>query len=417
MKRSLSGKRFTSNTGILQLMDDLGKALSGPRKKYMLGGGNPALIPEVASIWREEMQALLEDYGRFDRTIGQYDTPQGRPSFLRAVAQMLNDEYGWNLTEENIAVTNGSQAAFFILFNLLAGPSEEGGNRRIVFPLMPEYIGYADQAIRPTDFTSFLPIIDEIDDHTHKYRIDFEALELDPESAAICVSRPTNPSGNVLTNEELERLDTLAQEHGIPLLIDNAYGTPFPDIIFRDAHPIWNENIVLSMSLSKIGLPSLRTGILVASPEIVRLVGSMNAVLSLANGTVGQALTERLFENGRILSISREIVQPFYRRKRDHAVEAIRTAFGERFPWSIHQPEGSLFLWVWFRDLPGTTAELYDRLKARDVVVVPGRYFFFGGEEHWDHTDRCIRLNYAMDDADVERGIEIIAEEAAAMWG
>lgn len=50
MKRSLTGTRFTSQSGILQLMDDLGKALSGTRKKYMLGGGNPALLPEVATI-------------------------------------------------------------------------------------------------------------------------------------------------------------------------------------------------------------------------------------------------------------------------------------------------------------------------------------------------------------------------------
>jgi valine--pyruvate aminotransferase len=417
MRRSLSGKRFTSDSGILQLMDDLGKALSGPRRKFMLGGGNPALIPEMAAVWREEMQSLLDDGERFDRVIGQYDTPQGRPAFLRAVAGMLNREYGWNLTEENIAVTNGSQSAFFMLFNLLAGPAEDGSDGRILFPLMPEYIGYADQALRPMDFVSCLPRVEQIDDHTHKYHVDFEALERVPDVAAICVSRPTNPSGNVLTNEELSRLDALARERQVPLLIDNAYGTPFPDIIFQDAHPVWNENVILSMSLSKIGLPSLRTGIVVAGPEVVKLVTSMNAVLSLANGTMGQAITERLFETGRILSLSREVIRPFYRRKRDHALACIRRSFGERFPWSIHQPEGSLFLWIWFQELPGTTAELYERLKQRDVVVVPGKYFYFGGEKQWDHTDRCIRVNYAMDDADVERGVQIIAEEAAGMWG
>jgi valine--pyruvate aminotransferase len=47
--------------------------------------------------------------------------------------------------------------------------------------------------------------------------------------------------------------------------------------------------------------------------------------------------------------------------------------------------------------------------------VVPGRYFSFGLPEAWDHADQCIRLNYAMDDAQVRRGIEIIAEEAAAL--
>src|SRR6056297_73508 len=130
MKRSLTGTRFTSQSGILQLMDDLGKALSGTRKKYMLGGGNPALLPEVATIWRNEMRSLLDDEHRFDRAVGQYDTPQGRPAFLKSVASMLNREFAWNLTEENVAVTNGSQSAFFILFNLLAGPGEDGVDRK-----------------------------------------------------------------------------------------------------------------------------------------------------------------------------------------------------------------------------------------------------------------------------------------------
>jgi valine--pyruvate aminotransferase len=46
----------------------------------------------------------------------------------------------------------------------------------------------------------------------------------------ICVSRPTNPTGNVITDEELIKLDALANQHGIPLVIDNAYGVPFPGL-------------------------------------------------------------------------------------------------------------------------------------------------------------------------------------------
>ncbi|MFW6312464.1 MAG: valine--pyruvate transaminase, partial [Spirochaetota bacterium] len=342
MKRSLTGTRFTSQTGILQLMDDLGRALSGTRKKYMLGGGNPALLPEVASIWRSEMSALLQDEQRFDRAIGRYDTPQGRPAFLTSVATMLNREFDWDLGEDNIAVTNGSQSAFFILFNLLAGPGEDGAARKILFPLMPEYIGYADQAIGPTDFVSYLPRIEQIDAHTHKYHIDFDTLEVTDDIAAICVSRPTNPTGNVLTDAELARLDEIARAHDIPLIVDNAYGTPFPDIIFTGAQPIWNENIILSMSLSKMGLPAMRTGILVAAPEIIRTIGAMNAVLSLANGVMGQVLTERLFDTGEILRMSRDIIRPFYRSKRDHAIACVERSCADRFPWSIHKPEGSL---------------------------------------------------------------------------
>ena len=420
MNLSGQGKRLTSDAGILRLMDDLGKAMAGDGRKFMLGGGNPAIIPEVAALWREQMATLLADTDRFDRVLGQYDTPQGRPRFMQAVASLLRDHFGWPVTERNIAITNGSQTAFYLLFLLLAGRIDEGpsaARRRVLFPLMPEYIGYRDQALAPADFVAAHPSIERIGEHAHKYHIDFDAIESLTDLAAVCVSRPTNPTGNVLTQAELERLAEFAAAREIPLIIDNAYGTPFPDIIFVDAEPVWNENIVLSMSLSKIGLPSVRTGIVVASEEIVNAISGANAIVGLANGTVGQALTEELFANGEILRVSRDIVQPFYERRLRRAEESMRRHFGERFPWSTHITEGSLFLWIWFEHLPGSTMELYERLKERDVIVVPGGYFSFGLDESWRHADECIRVNYALDPEAVEVGLGVIAEEVEAMWG
>ena len=416
MNRSLRGERYTARTGILQLMDDLGKALSGSQKKYMLGGGNPAIIPEAAALWRRRMQEVLTNGDQFDRVVGMYDTPQGRPAFLKALASRLRDEFGWAVTERNIAVTNGSQSAFFILFTLFAGDYPDGSHRKVLFPLLPEYIGYRDQPQDRRDFVARRPRIEQIDQHTHKYRIDFDRIAISDEIAAVCVSRPTNPSGNVLTDEEMRRLDSLAREHEIPLIVDNAYGVPFPDIIFHPVTPLWNENTIFSMSLSKIGLPSLRTGIVVASEEVVESVTAMNAVFSLANSSVGQALAEELLASGELLELSRDVIRPYYQSKSEAAVRAVHTHFGDRFPYSVHSSEGSLFLWIWFKELRGTTRELYERLKRRDVIVVPGEYFFFGDDEPWEHRDRCIRINYAMESHDVETGIRIIAEEAEAMW-
>ncbi|WP_348251095.1 aminotransferase class I/II-fold pyridoxal phosphate-dependent enzyme, partial [Salmonella enterica] len=70
------------------------------------------------------------------------------------------------------------------------------------------------------------------------------------ETGMICVSRPTNPTRNVITDEELMKVDRLANQHNIPLVIHNAYGVPFPGIIFSEAPPLSNPNIILCMSLS-----------------------------------------------------------------------------------------------------------------------------------------------------------------------
>ena len=64
------------------------------------------------------------------------------------------------------------------------------------------------------------------------------------------------------------------------------------------------------------------------------------------------------------------------------------------------------------RGLPITSRELYERLKARNVLVVPGNYFFYGLEdEHWAHRDECLRISFTMSEEVVEEGFRIIADE------
>jgi len=378
-------------------MDDLGRALEeGAGEMHMLGGGNPAPIPEVAQRWRELMHDLLVgDPARFDRMLGVYDPQHGNRRFIRAMAKLFNDAYGWGLTEDNIVITNGGQTAYFFLFNLLAGEREDGAVSRALFPLMPEYIGYAEQGLHPETFIAAPSLIEERPDRMFKYRVDFENLPWDEPVAAVCVSRPTNPTGNVLTDAEMRRLHGLCRERGAYLIVDNAYGEPFPGMIFTEIEPFWGEDIILTYSLSKLGLPGVRTGIVIAPPEVCRAVASLNAVVGLANGNVGQALTLPAVESGELIRMSRERIRPFYESRSQRAVEAIRKAFGDT-PCRIHVSEGALFLWLWFPGLPGGSAALYEDLKAAGVLVVPGHFFFHGLREPWPHAQECIRINFAM---------------------
>ncbi len=241
--------------------------------------------------------------------------------------------------------------------------------------------------------------------------MDFDAVSVTDEVAAICVSRPTNPTANVLTRNELERLSELAAENDIPLIVDNAYGTPFPNIIFNDAEPLWDEHVILTMSLSKLGLPGVRTGIVVASEATVRAVSALNAIVSLAPGSFGAFLALDLVVSGEILDLSRNVIRPFYERKSKQAFAWIREEMAG-LDYRLHKPEGTFFFWLWFPGLPIASGELYQRLKARGVLVVPGHYFFPGLREEWRHRQECIRVNYSQDDEAVRRGIAILAEEA-----
>ena len=109
MRFSTFGEKFVRECGILQLMDDLGHALAeGGDDVIMLGGGNPSRIPAVEACLRQRMESLLGQEGAFERLIGNYAPPAGDRAFRRAVAELLRREFDWPVTEDNIALTNGS---------------------------------------------------------------------------------------------------------------------------------------------------------------------------------------------------------------------------------------------------------------------------------------------------------------------
>ncbi|AVH31665.1 valine--pyruvate transaminase [Vibrio fluvialis] len=408
MQFSTFGEKFNRYSGITQLMDDLNDGLRTPGA-IMLGGGNPAAIPEMLDYFKLTSEEMLAD-GSLIAAMTNYDGPQGKDVLVKALAKLLRDTYGWDISEKNLSLTNGSQSGFFYLFNLLAGRQPDGSFKKILLPLAPEYIGYGDAGIDEDIFVSYHPEIELLDNGLFKYHVDFEQLKVDESVAAICASRPTNPTGNVLTEEEVHKLDKLARDNNIPLIIDNAYGVPFPNIIFEDVEPFWNDNTILCMSLSKLGLPGVRCGIVIASEAITQALTNMNGIISLAPGSVGPALAHRIIEKGDLLRLSQEVIKPFYRQKSQRAVELLQQAIDDpRF--RIHKPEGAIFLWLWFDELPITTMELYRRLKARGVLIVPGEYFFIGQKEDWAHAHQCLRMNYVQSDDAMQQGIAIIAEE------
>lgn len=411
MKLSLFGEKLTNGSGIVDLMNDLGSALNENPNMIFMGGGNPARIPEMEAVFKTQYKKLIESSEQLYSTTGVYQSPQGEQGFRREIAAMLNKQFDWPLTEENIAVSNGSQSAFYILFNLLAGQMPDGSFKSIHLPLTPEYIGYNDLGLSDKFFTGSKPEIELIGDDQFKYHVNFDDLSVGEDTAALCVSRPTNPTANMLTDDEIKHLDSLAKKADIPLIIDGAYGVPFPNINFVDVEPHWNNNTILVLSLSKLGLPGVRTGIVIASKEITQAFSNANTVINLASGNIGPSLTRDLFASNKIVDLSKQYVQPFYKQRSQQVMALFQQAMTD-IPCRIHLSEGAIFLWLWFEGLPITSEDLYQRLKQRGVLVVSGHHFFAGVDHDWPHQHQCIRVSYGQDLSEIKQGIKIIAEEA-----
>ena len=418
------GEKFTKKSGILQLMDDLGNALASDKPVNMLGGGNPASIPEVNKIYEQAFQQLS---GYFLQSAGNYSTPQGDKAFLVALADFFNRHYHWDISPKNIALTNGSQNAFFYLFNLFSGKYADGSSKKILLPIAPEYIGYADvhtsgqhlAASKPTiEYVTYQTQAGEALEGFYKYYVDFNALSVDDSIGAICCSRPTNPTGNVLTDKEMHQLTKLAKDNNIPFIVDNAYGMPFPNILFSEATLSWDPNMIMCLSLSKVGLPGLRTGIIIADEPVIHAVSALNAIVNLSPTCLGASIATTLLKDDTMKTLADNHIRPFYRKKVDYAISLLKQELGDT-PMQIHQPEGAIFLWLWFPGLPITTVTLYQQLKDSGTIILPGKYFFLGIDNisEYIHAHECIRMNYAQSNETLKKGIAQIGHFVRQAYG
>jgi valine--pyruvate aminotransferase len=169
------------------------------------------------------------------------------------------------------------------------------------------------------------------------------------------------------------------------------------------------------MSLSKLGLPGSRCGIIIANDKVISAIRNMNGIISLSPGGIGPAMMCEMIKRKDLLRLSNEVIKPFYYQRVQETIATLRRYLPpERC--LIHKPEGAIFLWLWFKDLPISTELLYQRLKKRGVLMVPGDYFFPGLDKPWPHTHQCMRMNYVPEPVLIEAGVKILAEEVERAW-
>ncbi|MEO0436882.1 MAG: valine--pyruvate transaminase [Pseudomonadota bacterium] len=423
MHLSHFGEKFAAPSGISELMEDLSAALADDPSLLFMGGGNPGRVEGAEQLFHSLMDRLLSKAERRHELLGLYQSPHGDRAFREEIASYLNKTLGWEVAAANVAFCNGSQSAFFILFNLLAGPGREENHkpgtsdcfRHIQLPFAPEYVGYRDVGLQDAFFRSERPKIDMLGDDRFRYSIDFEKIEIGRETGAVCLSRPSNPTGGMLTDAELEQLSTRCERAGVPLILDGAYGLPFPGLVYGGAQAFWNGNTVLTLSLSKLGLPGLRTGIVIAREDLIAGFNRANTVINLASSTVGPQLLRGCLLDGSLDALCTESLLPFYSERRAVALDTLERERGS-LPLYAHQSEGGFFLWLWCKDLPIDSAELYVRLKNRGVIVLPGNGFFMGLAEPWQHEQECLRLSFAGDKARIEQGLRRVIEELRLVY-
>ena len=420
MKPALSqiGTQMSQVTGVRAIMKDIIETLraGAERELINLSAGNPVILPEVEQLWRDCTADLLAspEYGE---VVCRYGSSQGYEPLIEAIAADFNRRYGLNLSDRHILITPGSQALYFYAANAFGGYTTAGQLKQIVLPLSPEYTGYGGVTLVPEALVAYKPTL-EINEKERcfKYRPDFSQLKITENTGCAIFSRPCNPTGNVLTDEEVQKIAALAAPYNVPVLIDSAYAPPFPALNYTPMTPIFEGNILHCMSLSKAGLPGERIGIAIGDPKLIQVLESFQTNACIHSPRYGQALAARAIASGTLAEIAINVIRPHYQRKFEILETTLAQAMPQDLPWFLHRSEGAIFSWLWFRDLPITDWEFYQQLKHVGIIVVPGSPFFPGLREDWLHKQQCIRISLTASNEEIATGMKRLAEVAQRVY-
>lgn len=412
------GAQMSNLTGVRAIMKDIIETLqSGAGQELInLSAGNPLILPAVEQLWRDCTADLLAS-SEYGEVVCRYGSSQGYAPLIEAIANDFNRRYGLQLTARNILITPGSQTLYFYAANAFGGYTTTGELKQIVLPLSPDYTGYGGLCLAPEALVAYKPALDiDAPAHRFKYRPDFSQLSISESTGCVIFSRPCNPTGNVLTDEEVRKIAALAAPYDVPVLIDSAYAPPFPALNFTDMSLIFEDNILHCTSLSKAGLPGERIGIAIGNEKTIQVLESFQTNASLHSSRYGQAIAARAINSGALAEIAEQVIRPFYQNKFTVLENTLEAAMPKDLPWFLHRGEGAIFAWLWLQDLPITDWELYQELKKFGVIVVPGSTFFPGLKEEWPHKQQCVRISLTGSDEELVTGMSRLAKAVEQIY-
>ncbi|BAZ45752.1 valine--pyruvate transaminase [Chondrocystis sp. NIES-4102] len=406
------GSQMSQLTGVRAIMKDIIETLRDNADKEFinLSAGNPVILPEIEQLWRDCTQELLNspEYGE---VVCRYGSSQGYAPLIEAIVKDFNTRYNLNLSDRHVLITPGSQALYLYAANAFGGYTTSGELKQIVLPLSPDYTGYGGVTLTNEALIAYKPFLEiDADKHRFKYRPDFSQLQINEKTGCVIFSRPCNPTGNVLTDLEVNKIATLAANHDVPVLIDSAYAPPFPALNFTQMTPQFGNNIIHCMSLSKAGLPGERIGIAIGDPKLIQVLESFQTNACIHSSRYGQAIAAKAIASGKLADLSETVIRPHYKQKIAVLESTLDKYMPKDIPWFLHQGEGAIFAWLWLQDLPMTDWEFYQKLKQVGVIVVPGSTFFPGLQENWQHKQQCLRISLTATEAEIAEAMQRLAQ-------
>jgi aspartate aminotransferase len=325
-----------------------------------------------------------------------YPAPmKGITPLLEAIAAKMQADNGVSVKPgSDIVVTPGGKWALFLALSAILNPGDE------VLYLEPVWVSYPPMIVLAGGTPVAVTL--SADDN---FRITADQLrqKVTPRTKALMVNSPNNPTGRVLTQEELDAIVAVALEHDLYVISDEIYET----IIFDGrqhlspaAVPGMAERTLTINGLSKShAMTGWRLGWLAGPTPIMKLATQMNSqtVSSAANFTMHAAVAALTGPKEVTRAMSAE-----YQKRRDFMVPALNAIPGVE----CLDIEGAFYLFPRFPNSTKNSAELAEALiEKAGIASVPGGAFGKSGEGH-------VRFTIATAMKDLEKAVEKLAKVA-----
>ena len=379
MKLLAPSATFAVNTKALELKAQGIQVIS-------LAVGEPD-APTPAHICEAAKQAIDENFSK-------YTPVNGIMELRQAVCGYFKTQYGVEAKPENVILTTGGKQS---LANTLMVLLNEGDD--VLLPC-PYWTSYPD-LIR---LAGGNPVLVKADS-SRAFHIDVEDLEkaLTPKTKMIILNSPSNPTGAVYSQDEIDAIVKWCIDHDVFVLADEIYdqlvvdGEPVSTARWWAAYP---DKVAVLNGLSKaFAMPGWRVGYTLAHKDLINQCSKLQGHMTSHICSIAQKAGVAALEGG--FDCVAEMRESFIRR-RDMAMAEISTWKGV----VCAKPAGAFYLFpdvsaLYTPEIPDSTAMCTYLLEKAHVACVPGEAF---GDPN------CIRLSYAVSDEILSDALRRIKE-------
>lgn len=293
------------------------------------------------------------------------------------------------LSDADVLICGGAASALFIVATSLLGA---GDHLVVVRP------NYATNIETPRAIGCGIAFVDLEFDKGFALDLDAVAAAITPATKLISVTCPHNPTGVMMSNDELERLVALAAKRKVVLLVDETYR----DLALTAKLPVaasLGRHVISVASLSKaFGVPGIRVGWIINQDRaLMESFLAAKEQMSICGSTINEWVGEQ------IVSRRDAFLGPSLAEWRRRLEEIARWIAGEELLEWVRPTGGVVLFPRMIADPPGGTAAFYRRLlEEHGTYVGPGHWF--------EMSDRYFRIGFAWPTADeVRAGLAAIS--------